>query len=354
MIDVNKKYKYRCQFVGADGSTHDVSANTKRELKDKVDRLKRDIEDGLEPMRGNNITVSRWARMCFDNYKSDLTKASWDTQWSCFDKWVNKRIGKCAVKNVRELDCQAVLNDAEGLASYTLRRIAQLMYFVFDKAVKNHIIRYNPASDLKIPKGSKSRRRALTKYEEALVIRTVEDNPRYVFFLVMLLAGLRNSEVANLKGKDVITIDGQYFIHVDGTKTESAVRDVPCPDYLRERLPHVSPFEYMFKNQVGGKMTKPNYDKLWRHLKRDMNIKAGARMYRNAVVAPFPVSDDLVSYDLRHTYCTKLMKAGIDIRLAQKFMGHADIRMTADIYSHADTESMVEGAKVLNDVEVAI
>ena len=77
-------------------------------------------------------------------------------------------------------------------------------------------------------------------------------------------------------------------------------------------------------------------------------------MYRNAIVAPFPISDDLVSYDLRHTYCTNLYKAGIDLRLAQKYMGHADVRMTANIYSHADRESIVEGAKVLNKISIAV
>ena len=40
--------------------------------------------------------------------------------------------------------------------------------------------------------------------------------------------------------------------------------------------------------------------------------------------------DDFVPYDLRHTYCTDLARAGVDIRTAQKLMGHANISVTAD------------------------
>ena len=48
---------------------------------------------------------------------------------------------------------------------------------------------------------------------------------------------------------------------------------------------------------------------------------------------------------LRHTYCTDLKKKGVDLRLAKELMGHSDIRITADIYDHADDESAVLAAK---------
>ncbi len=46
----------------------------------------------------------------------------------------------------------------------------------------------------------------------------------------------------------------------------------------------------------------------------------------------------LVAYDLRHTYCTDLQKAGVDLKTASYLMGHADIQTTANIYSHTDGE----------------
>ena len=56
-----------------------------------------------------------------------------------------------------------------------------------------------------------------------------------------------------------------------------------------------------------------------------------SRVYRNQLIPPLPLADDFVPYDLRHTYCTDLARAGVDIRTAQKLMGHANISVTADI-----------------------
>ena len=47
---------------------------------------------------------------------------------------------------------------------------------------------------------------------------------------------------------------------------------------------------------------------------------------------------DLVPYCLRHTFCTDLQKKGIDVRVAQKLMGHSKIDLTASIYSHLDED----------------
>lgn len=59
------------------------------------------------------------------------------------------------------------------------------------------------------------------------------------------------------------------------------------------------------------------------------------------------LASDWVPYDLRHTYCTDLQRAGIDIRTAQKLMGHANISITADIYTHVDEEQILDAAKIL-------
>ncbi len=49
----------------------------------------------------------------------------------------------------------------------------------------------------------------------------------------------------------------------------------------------------------------------------------------------------------RHTYCTDLQKKGIDIRTAQKLMGHSSILITAEIYTHVDTKEIVKAGKIL-------
>ena len=73
----------------------------------------------------------------------------------------------------------------------------------------------------------------------------------------------------------------------------------------------------------------------------------GCKLHRNALMPPYPLADDFVPYCLRHTYCTDLCKAGIDVRTAQKLMGHANISVTADIYTHIDMNDIKKAANLI-------
>ena len=98
-------------------------------------------------------------------------------------------------------------------------------------------------------------------------------------------------------------------------------------------------------------MVTVNYRQItWEVFKRKINIAMGCAVYRNKLIPPYPLADDIVQYCLRHTYCTNLAKKGIDIRTAQKLMGHTDIRMTANIYTHIDMSDLEKAARILTDV----
>jgi site-specific recombinase XerD len=61
-----------------------------------------------------------------------------------------------------------------------------------------------------------------------------------------------------------------------------------------------------------------------------------------SVVAP-----DLVPYCLRHTYCTDLQAKGVKLKTASYLMGHANISITADIYTHITDEALDEAAALI-------
>ncbi len=46
--------------------------------------------------------------------------------------------------------------------------------------------------------------------------------------------------------------------------------------------------------------------------------------------------DPFTAHQLRHTYCTMLYLAGVDLKTASKLMGHSDVKITLDIYTHLD------------------
>ena len=74
----------------------------------------------------------------------------------------------------------------------------------------------------------------------------------------------------------------------------------------------------------------------------------GCKVYRNQLQPPFPLAEDFVPYCLRHTFCTNLAKANVDIRTAQRLMGHSNIQMTVNIYTHVDNSQIQAAADKIN------
>ena len=161
----------------------------------------------------------------------------------------------------------------------------------------------------------------------------------------MIECGCRPSEAMNLIGKDIDR--KEHLLHIRGTKTKNSDRYVPIPEPLYLTISATKPFDPICPNHNGKKHSESSYTRLYEHLKRDMNKSMGCKTYRNALVPPYPLADDFVPYCLRHTYCTDLCKAGIDVRTAQKLMGHANISITADIYTHVDMNDIKKAAELI-------
>ncbi len=113
---------------------------------------------------------------------------------------------------------------------------------------------------------------------------------------------------------------------VDELKTRAAHRSIPIPAPLREVLldtPHLSPS--IVTAADGGPMTRSAFARMWAKVTQ-------------------AVSFHLTPHMLRHTYATTLYRAGVDLRTAQRLLGHSSIQMTADIYTHLDAEDALSAA----------
>lgn len=119
---------------------------------------------------------------------------------------------------------------------------------------------------------------------------------------------------------------------VDDLKTKAAHRVIPIPDKLRAILldtPHLS--RYIVPASNGGDMTRSAFTRMW-----NSHVVS---------LVPFPLHPHM----LRHTYATTLYRARVDLRTAQKLMGHSSIQVTADIYTHLEQEDSLHVADKLNE-----
>ena len=328
------------------GRRYSVSGRTKKEAIEKAALKKRQLEEGTVLVE-SSMLLKDWVALCYEKYKTNVAENTLRKDRAKAEKWIVDTLGNMPLNRVKPLDIQGVLNSMTGQSEYHIKRIFQIFNWVFEKAVENDLIARNPTKGVIRPKGTKTERRAITDQERKHLLLVADENPQLRFFLFMLFCGCRPSEVANLQGRDIVIQDGQPLLHIRGTKTKNADRTVPIPQYLYQRLPSVSKFDYLFTTAQGRPLDEQARKRLWNRCKRELNISMGCKLYRNELIPPFPVAADLTPYCFRHTYCTDLAKAGIPITTAKELMGHSDIKLTANIYTHVDTGMILSVADAL-------
>lgn len=330
-----------------EGKRYTVRGKTERETIEKLVLKKKALEEG-KTVVSSNMTVETWAYKAVDAYKLNQKEVTRKTYIGRMRHCVLEELGSMPLKSVKPIHCQEVLNLQAGKSKAHISEVYQILKFIFGKAAENRLIPVNPAEHIVKPLGTKTYRRALTDEEYSHFLLVSENEPRFILFLLMIFCGCRPSEAMEAQGRDIEEIGGYHTLHIRGTKTAKADRIVPLPDILYQKIKSTAPFSYISPNAAGNKHTQKSYQRLCNYLRREMNISMGCRVYRNQLIPPYPLADDFVPYNLRHTYCTNLQKQGVDIRTAQYLMGHSDIQMTANIYTHADKTTIVEAAKIIS------
>lgn len=332
-----------------EGKRYFVRAATEVEAEIKKAMKIRDLEEGKVTI-SKSMTVRQWAEICMETYKRPTQKEI------TYQKYRNRMkncildvIGDMQLKNVRPLTCQQVMNRQAGNSSYQIGQTRQMLNFLFKYAVKEKLILENPAEYVVQPEGTKEERRPLTPIERHHFLKCVSTDHRFVVFELMYYASCRPEEAREVQGKDIQLKDGYPVIHIRGHKTDKhnkhSDRYVPIPVEFYDKIKGTPPFSTIAVNNAGKKMTEQAFRIAWYSLCREMNLSMGCKTYRNELIPPFPLAEDLVPYCLRHTFCTDLQKKGVDIRTAQYLMGHSDIKTTANIYTHADDETIVAAAE---------
>jgi site-specific recombinase XerD len=182
-------------------------------------------------------------------------------------------------------------------------------------------------NELERPRKEKKLPVVFSKDEVRRIIGSIKNEKHRVMISLIYAAGLRISELLNLKCTD---IDGQRLvIHIHSAKGRKD-RIVPLGlglvDTLREYYRRYRPMLYLFEGKEGKKYSASSCRII---LKRALD--------RNGISKPGSL------HTLRHSYATHLLESGTDIRYIQKLLGHESSR-TTEIYTHVSRRQL-EGIK---------
>lgn len=343
--DIHKKRQY-------------VYAKTLNELRKHEETIKRDLADGIDYSAGEIPVIELVDR--YINLKRDLKENSRRAYGTAINCIRSSDFGQRRIKDIKPSDAKSwyvELHDG-GMKQNTIGIVHNVLRPAFEMAVDDDIIRKNPfkfkLSDV-VPNDAYVRK-PLTKSQQERYLRFVQDcgGNYYDDIVILLGTGLRVSELYGLTKSDIDfergcvhvkrqlcrTADKAYFI--TSPKTSSGNRCIPMTATVCETFKHILATRGLPKVEtlVDGCsgflfLDKDGKPKVGMHLQNYMRgiRKKWMKKYGDT----FP---SVTPHVLRHTFCTDMQRTGIDVKCLQYLMGHSNVSVTLDVYTHTDYEAV--------------
>jgi integrase len=271
----------------------------------------------------------------------------------------NKRISEIIPSDIKQIYAEQYA----GLSNSYIRSAKQLFCALFDSAVADGLLRFNPARDksAKPHRGNKPKDRILTKQERVYVETLCTDHRTWPAVMCMLWAGLRPQEVKALDidrdvdfDHDIITvrttahIDGQKYAYNGKMKTDWSKRQVPLFQPLKQALK--GRHGLVITSAHGKPVTLQTWKTAWNSYifsmetaingiqKRWYGIRKDQKEQKEAGTLPSWIDFDIVPYTLRHAFCSFCRDNEVDINTCRRWMGHADAKMILKVYDSVSSD----------------
>lgn len=261
-------------------------------------------------------------------------------------------ISNLNIKKITARDIQAFINEKKrkrsrmtkgALSIGSVNIIITVLKSTFGYALEFGLIKENPCDKIRRISSIRQRKEVLafTDQEQIKIEKYINslNNPEYFGIILCLYTGLRIDELLALEWSDIdwetgiMTINktlyttknekGEWYTEINMPKTKSSVREIPLPGFVLMELRKLklkSKSNYVVSQNNG----KPMQSKLLRWRFSELTKKIGVRR--------------LNFHALRHTFATRALESGMDVKTLAEIMGHANATITLNTYAHSMTE----------------
>lgn len=369
--------RYVYQYKDIDGKRKSAYAKDLNELRKK--------EKAIEARISSNIYDSDTTlNQMFDEYikhKGNLKERTKENNIALWNYRVRDSIGERKIKDINKMMILKFFKEMQddGLSYLTLKKYESLIHNTLSAAIDNNLIAKNPCNNcMNEFHASYKKRIALTKAEQDAFINYIQNNKVYVkhypMILLMLSTGIRCGEAIGLTWENVdlerreLTIDhqlayqkrnGKYQFYASLPKTEAGVRKIPFTRNVTRVLT-----EWKEEQLAKGMRSEKEVDGyrdfcfLTKHKNPIMpsavndlllNIVNAYNRKENGLRLPH-----ISAHILRHTACTRMSEAGVDPKVIQEIMGHSQINITMNVYTHVTEDRLHDEIKKLEEIRLVV
>jgi integrase len=313
---------------------------TKKEAQNALDEFvyQLNLKHKYEPHR---IKLKDYLYQWLTDKIGQIESSTYTTYKYVISNNINNELGDYYIQELTPRLIQNFINkqhQEKGLHPESIRKIHTIIKSALQRAEDWDMISKNPSKVVSIPKNIKRKVSVWSKDEAKFFLKSISDEFWYIVYFLALTTGMRQSEILGLKWNDIswdekyihvrhtLTHDGKTIRH--GTKTQNSSRNIAITDeVLEELLKHKrlitdlcinNPNNLVAISRSGTPINPKNLLRSFYRILDNHNVNLPKIRF----------------HDLRHCHATFLLKNGINPKIVAERLGHSDIRMTLNTYSH--------------------
>ena len=268
------------------------------------------------------MNYAEWYAKYLQLYKRKLAPKTRESYDQVTRLYILPAVADAQLGDITPEHVQLAINAAADHGGRQAQIVFSVFHAVMRRAYRSRLILWNPVDAIDKPEHVQEQGKALSAADLQITEPLIRDD---LSLSLALYAGLRRGEICGLQWGDVDLQHGVLHVRrqrcrADGQmitkspKSRAGVRDIPIAPELLPLLK--AAFKLRPSAWVVDVMPE-QITRRWNNIQRIV-----------------PISEHYRLHDLRHTYGSRLVLDGVNLRVVQYLMGHSKIDITMRVYSH--------------------
>jgi integrase len=355
--------RWEARITLADGRRKSLYAKTRQEVQRKMAQVRRDIEGGL-PIVDERQTLAQFFESWMRSAKHRLKASAYRRYRTNLRYHLLPALGHVVLSRLTPQQVQVLYTgklDA-GMSASSVANIHTVLHSALGEAVRLGLVQRNVADLVQKPRRRRTKMTTLKEEQVQVLLNAIKGNRLEALYVLALSTGMREGELLGLRWNDVELERGFLQVRVSLQESDGPVRrilDEPKTSHSRRRIA-LSRYAVLTLNEHRKRQDEErrNAGEMWDgRLNLVFTNTIGRPLHpshmRRRLFGPLLKEAGLPSirfHDLRHTAATLLLRRGINPKIVSEMLGHANISITLDNYSHVTPDMQQAAAAAMDDV----